>query len=78
MAISPASEIFRHNVRVILNDKKLSISAAAAEMGISRPGLSNVLSGKEGLTFERAETIANYLGYELSQLIIEKIRRQPA
>ena len=77
MASEPAVEIFRHNVTSLMDEREISISKMAMELGISRPGLSRLLAGDEGLTFDRAEKIADYLGIPLASLITEKFR-QPA
>lgn len=78
MASAPASEIFRYNVRMIMASKNLTISAVAAAVGTSQSSLSNVLAGKEGVSFNRAERIAKHLGYELAAMIVEKFVEQPA
>lgn len=78
MAAEPAAEVFRFNVRCMLDDKGLSISDLARGIGTSPASVSNVLSGKEGVTVSRAERIAKFLGFSLASMLVEKFSRQSA
>lgn len=60
---------FTDNVLAILDDRGTTITWLAAECGISRPNLSKILNGREGVTLERAERIAEALSVELSDLV---------
>ena len=72
MASATAAEIFRHNVQTLMDERDINITDLAEATGMSRPGLSRVLSGKEGVTFERAERVASYFGFPLAALIADK------
>ena len=78
MRATSAAEIFRHNVRMLMDDRGLTQAEVAEAIGTSAPNISRVLAGKEGITFERAERIANYFGYPLSALIADKFVKQTA
>ena len=67
--MSPALEAFRENVTATLTAKGITRTQLADTLGMSRPALSRVLHGHEGISLERAEKIANYLGVPLSELI---------
>lgn len=56
----------------LIHSQGLSIRGAAAVIGMDNSNLSKILRGKEGLTIERAERLANALGGSLS-VKIEKI-----
>lgn len=81
-AKSPAAEAFRKNVREIMDERGLTITQVAELTGISRPGVSRILSGTEGVTLHRAERIATVLSVPLTELLIpngvSKKVRQPA
>jgi len=71
---SSASELFRRNVRTVLEERGMSIAELANVTKSSRPGLSRVLSGDDGITIERADKIAKALDFTLSELLEEKLR----
>jgi plasmid maintenance system antidote protein VapI len=71
-ATSESCFAFRENVRAELEARKISIAAAARDLEMSRPGLHRILEGQEGITLDRAERIANYLGKTLSQMLHKK------
>ena len=49
-------------------------AARLAELaGMSRPGVSRILNGRENVTLVRAQRIAEALGVDLSELVAEKI-----
>lgn len=56
----------------LIHSQELSIRGAAELIGMDNSNLSKILRGKEGLTIERAERIANALGGSLS-IKVEKI-----
>lgn len=78
MPSSKAADVFRHNVRLLMDDNGLTITALAEKIGTSRAGVSRILSGDDGVTLDRAERIATALGFPLASLLTEKISRQPA
>ena len=66
-----AADRFRQNVRLLMDDRGLTITELAESVGTSRPGLSRILSGQDGVTLERAERIAKALKVRLSDLLEE-------
>jgi transcriptional regulator with XRE-family HTH domain len=72
-----AAEIFRVNLRAIMVERGLTIQQLADLVGTARPNMSRILSGKEGLSIDRAEHMAEALGVELTDLLssVEKIRQ---
>lgn len=72
MAIEPASEVFRHNVLMLMEQQSLSQVKLARAIGTKGPTLNRVLAGKERVTLDRAERIAKHFGLPLSALIAEK------
>jgi len=71
--ISRISDIFRERVREEIAKQSTTISAIAAEAGISFVHLSRVLGGKADVSLPVAEQIADALGIQLTDLISEKI-----
>lgn len=69
---SAAAERFRAKVRNIMDARGISIADMARAIGSARPGISRILAGKEGVTLDRAERIADYLEVELSELVAAK------
>lgn len=53
---------FIEQIRRLIDSRGMTITAAADAIGIDRANLSRILSGKEGVTVERAEKIANAFG----------------
>lgn len=53
-------------IQQIIADSGLSLRDAAVEIGMAPGNLSKILNGKERVTFDRAERIANRLGATLS------------
>lgn len=71
---STASELFRKNIQTVLHENGLSHQALAEMIGTSRPGITRIISGADGVTIERADRIATALGFTLSELLEEKLR----
>lgn len=71
---SKASELFRRNIQTVLHENGLSHASLAEMVGTSRPGITRIISGVDGVTIERADRIANALGFTLSELLEEKLR----
>lgn len=74
--VTPAADLFRHNVRFIMDRDGITMQALAERVGTSRPGISRILSGQDGVTLNRAERIAKALGEPLFALLGE--RPEPA
>jgi transcriptional regulator with XRE-family HTH domain len=68
-----AAELFRCNVKRILHSRHLTITQLAADSNTSRPGLSRILSAKDGVTLERADAIAKALNIPLRELLSENL-----
>lgn len=68
-----AAEVFRANVKLVMEDRGLTITQLAADSGTSRPGLSRILSAKDGVTLERADSISQALGVPLRELLSENL-----
>lgn len=68
-----AAELFRANVKRILQSRNLTITQLAHDSHTSRPGLSRILSAKDGVTLERADSIAGALGIPLRELLSENL-----
>lgn len=71
---SPASELFRKNLLAVLRERGMSQNDLAELIGTSRPAISKIISGVEGVTLDRADRIATALGFTLSELLEEKLR----
>lgn len=65
-----AAEIFRTNVRNVMDERGLKIAELARAIGTARPSMSRILSGKERVTLDRAERIAHELRVELADLLL--------
>ncbi len=72
-----AAEIFRRNVRLIIDEKGETINHLAIAVGTSRPAMSRILSGIDGVTLDRAERIARALEIPLASLLEENFRKLP-
>ena len=64
---------FRNTVREVMDEHDITITELAQRVGTSRSGMSCILSGKDGVTIERADRIAKALGVKLSDLISGRI-----
>ena len=71
MCAKPA-EIFRRNVRRILDQRDMSMEELALLSKTKRPNISRILSGSEQVTLERAGRIAKALKLDLSDLLSSK------
>lgn len=60
---------FTDNVWFALEQAEMTVQDLANACGIARPNLSKILHGKEGISIERAERIADALSVELSTLL---------
>jgi len=57
---------FTEQLKSMIEAAGLSMQEAAAVIGIDKGNLSKIVNGKEGVTLERAERIANALGGTIS------------
>ncbi len=64
-----AMECFIENITHIIEARGISQSELARRSGISIPNMNRILRGKEGVTLERAERIADALGKKLQDLL---------
>lgn len=71
---SHAADRFRANVRHVMDERGLTITELAERISTSRPGMSRILSGDDGVTLDRAERIAKALKIPLSELISENLK----
>lgn len=78
-ANSRSAKAFRENVQRILLERQDTLTNMADVLGMSRPALSRVMHGHDGVTIDRAERIADYLRLPLAELLTAaKKLRQPA
>lgn len=68
----PAADVFRRNVRRVMDERGINITELAEKIGTSRPAMSRILSGIDGVTIDRAERIAKALKQRLADLFLEK------
>ena len=66
---SEAAKVFRERVREVMTLRGTTITELAEAVGMSRPGLSRVLSGAEGISLSRAERIADEINISLADLL---------
>lgn len=74
MAQFDSMNAFRDNVRAVLSARGMTMTDLAGRCGIDRSNLSKILHGKEGVTLDRAGTIAEALGVGLHDLISPKFK----
>jgi transcriptional regulator with XRE-family HTH domain len=74
MSESVAMSEFCTQIRALIKASGLTVSAAAEKAGIDPGNFSRILNGKEKVTLERAERIANAFGATLS-VKLKKIQR---
>lgn len=55
-----------------MDESNITITELAERVGTSRSAMSCILSGRDGVTLERAERIAKSLGVSLSEILGEK------
>lgn len=69
MAECVAMNHFRKNMRLALDANGMTQQDLAVVSGISPVNISRILSGKEGVTLERAEKLSIAAGFPLSEMI---------
>lgn len=65
-----AVEEFREQVRKQMEERELSISQLARDLGMSRPFLSRVISGQQMPSIDVADKIARKLGLRLTTEVL--------
>ena len=70
-----AIDVFRKNVRMVLDAHEMTITDLADKVGTSRPSISFILSGSEGVSINRAERISKALGFKLSDMLSSDFSR---
>lgn len=71
MRLMPKAEkIFRQNMRAVMQLEGITMEALAVAVGTKQPNISRILSGKEGLSLERAERISLALGSSLRDMLM--------
>lgn len=71
MTESSAMNRFTSNVEILRKQRGLSIQALADEIGMVRPQLSEILSGKNSPRLDTMERIARGLGVDVRELLSE-------
>jgi len=66
-----ASEIFCQNLKDVVEQRRLKISELAKMVGIARPTMSDIINGKENVTLNRAQRIAQAIDVPLTTLLEE-------
>lgn len=66
MSESVAMNDFCEQLRRLIESSGMTVSVAAQSVGLDPGNLSRILNGKERVTIERAEKIANLFGGTLS------------
>lgn len=63
------NEIFSRNAAGLLRKSGMTQSELGNMLGVTQSCVSQILSGRENLTLDRAERVANCLGVELSVIL---------
>lgn len=72
---------FRHNLLILMRARGMSQRELADATGIGKPGVCRILAGKEQVTLQRAQRIADAFDLTLPELLsenLEKILAVPA
>jgi len=68
-----AADAFRENIKTLLRERDMSISALGRAAGVPQSSMSKILSGHESVTLQRADRIAIALGVRLGALLEELV-----
>lgn len=71
-----ATDTFRENLRQIIDTREISQRDLAKRAGTGYPNLNRVLQGKQNVTLELADRIADALDISLTELLSKKNRRR--
>ena len=63
------TDVFRKNVRAALDAQGMTITELSERVGTSRPAISFILSGRDGIGLERADRIAKALGFTVAEIL---------
>jgi ribosome-binding protein aMBF1 (putative translation factor) len=74
--IVQATNTFRENLRAAMQTRGISQRELAEKAGTGYPNLNRVLSGKQNVTLELADRLADALNLTLSELLGKKSRRK--
>jgi transcriptional regulator with XRE-family HTH domain len=77
MSESAVMSEFCKQLKAFIESTGMTVSAAADAAGIDKGNFSRILNGKERVTLDRAERIANALGAEVSIKVV-KLRKMSA
>ena len=73
MTQSSAMTLLQRNIRLLLEAREMSYREFTARSGIAPASLSRIIHGRENVTIDRAEKIAEALGVSLSDLLNENL-----
>lgn len=71
-----ATNTFRDNLRSLMDSREISQRELAKKAGTGYPNLNRVLQGKQNVTLELADRIADALDISLTELLAKKSRRK--
>lgn len=71
-----ATDTFRENLRQMMESRAISQRELAIKAGTGYPNLNRVLRGKQNVTLELADRIADALDISLTDLLVKKNRRK--
>jgi ribosome-binding protein aMBF1 (putative translation factor) len=74
--IVQATNTFRENLRQAMATRGISQRELAEKAGTGYPNLNRVLSGKQNVTLELADRLADALNLTLTELLGKKSRRK--
>jgi transcriptional regulator with XRE-family HTH domain len=74
--ILQATNTFRENLRQVMETRDISQRDLAKQAGTGYPNLNRVLQGKQNVTLELADRIADALDISLTELLAKKSRRR--
>lgn len=72
MPATGASDVFRENLAIILKEQGVSMSELARRIGTAQANISRIIHGKEQVTIDRAQRIAEALDVSLREILTER------
>lgn len=66
---------FRHNLLILMRARGMSQRQLSQATGIGQPGVCRILAGKEHVTLERAQRIADAFELTLPELLSENLEK---
>ncbi len=76
MKLIAIREALRMRLREMISDELTSGSTIAKGTGVAQAHISNFLNGTRGISFELAESLLDFAGLEVEDLIAEKARSE--